>query len=518
MNTFFSFLQLFNRYGIGKGDKIFRFENQEEINVPFITNLIRDIHREFDKKGAILVFLPGWDTISAIEFNLTSVTMEYGNKDNPNYEDDMSVFCLHSQVDMSKQVKVFRPAEPGYRKVILSTNIAETAITIDDVCYVIDCGKINVLCYFPLQKASNLNMEWISKSNGEQRAGRAGRVQEGICWHLFSRQRYESMQKYLDPDIKRQQLEEVVLNIKSLSVLNNLKVEDVMSQMVEPPLRTSVHDAVELLVQIGALDKNENLTHLGENLAKIPLHPQLGKMVLMAVCFRCLDPILSIVSVLSEKDPFVLKSRNKKQELDKIRANFAHGEPSDHLMFVNVIHQWEKAFDSGTNQQFCRKNHLNEKTLDGIYQIKQQLKEKLAQMNILGDYQDLEKNSKNFPLIKSILAYGLHPLIKPTGLDYNKRFSFLDDGNRKRIYINQKSVNANKMLRESWIIYFIARGNKKGTLSAQDCTNLNGSLLLFTNSNELSIEINQYVEKCLTKRQKPTSDDKTVKKVIKCLS
>ena len=205
------------RYGSITGDRIFRFEFQDEINVSFITKLVRDIHRDYDEgmlvKGAILVFLPGWDTISAIDYNLTSETLN-DYRDNPNYEDDLTVFCLHSQVDMSKQVKVFRPAEPGKRKVILSTNIAETSVTIEDVCYVIDCGKINVLRYFPLQKASNLNMEWISKSNGQQRAGRAGRVQEGICWHLYSRHREESLKKYMDPDIKRQQLEEVVLNIK----------------------------------------------------------------------------------------------------------------------------------------------------------------------------------------------------------------------------------------------------------------------------------------------------------------
>ena len=205
------------RYGSITGDRIFRFEFQEEINVSFITKLVRDIHRDYDKgmkvKGAILVFLPGWDTISAIDYNLTSETLN-DYRDNPNYEEDLTVFCLHSQVDMNKQVKVFRPAEPGKRKIILSTNIAETSVTIEDVCYVVDCGKINVLRYFPLQKASNLNMEWISKSNGQQRAGRAGRVQEGICWHLYSQLREESLKKYMDPDIKRQQLEEVVLNIK----------------------------------------------------------------------------------------------------------------------------------------------------------------------------------------------------------------------------------------------------------------------------------------------------------------
>ena len=117
----------FNRYGNGTGDKIFRFENHDEINVLFITKLIREIHHGYDKgskkRGAILVFLPGWDTISEIMNSLTSEKIGYNSRDNPNYEEDITVFCLHSGVEMDEQVKVFRPAKTGYRKVILSTNI-----------------------------------------------------------------------------------------------------------------------------------------------------------------------------------------------------------------------------------------------------------------------------------------------------------------------------------------------------------------------------------------------------------
>ena len=122
------------------------------------------------------------------------------------------------------------------------------------------------------------------------------------------------------------------------------------------------------------------MTPLGTNLAQIPLHPQLGKIVLMAVFFRCLDPLLSIVSVLDQKDPFILKGRNRNQELNKIRVQFSQGEPSDHLMFANLVHQWEKAFHSGTNKQFCAKNSLNEKNLDEIYQIKQHVMERLEKI------------------------------------------------------------------------------------------------------------------------------------------
>ena len=138
-------------------------------------------------------------------------------------------------------------------------------------------------------------MEWIAKSNADQRAGRAGRVQNGTCYHLFSRLRFKDyMADYLDPDIKRQQLEDVILNIKSLH-LPMKKIEDFMKNLVESPASTSVSDAVLLLEQIEALKVTKNyygqvlgeeLTPLGRALTFLPLHPQLGKMVLMACFFR----------------------------------------------------------------------------------------------------------------------------------------------------------------------------------------------------------------------------------------
>ena len=102
------------------------------------------------------------------------------NERSDDYDENLTVLCLHSEVEMSKQVKVFQPAQPGYRKVILSTNIAETSVTIDDIRYVVDCGKVNVLRYDSSSKSSALNTEWISKANGQQRAGRAGPQHDGL--------------------------------------------------------------------------------------------------------------------------------------------------------------------------------------------------------------------------------------------------------------------------------------------------------------------------------------------------
>ena len=140
-------------------------------------------------------------------------------------------------------------------------------------------------------------MEWISKSNAIQRKGRAGRVRDGICWHMFSRNKLEKLRDYIDPDIKRLQLENVVLNIKSLKLRHN-SVHDFMENLVESPSYATIHHAVMTLVKVGAIDDisdSEVLTPLGLKMAGIPLHPNLAKMLIMSCIFKCLDPILKYV-------------------------------------------------------------------------------------------------------------------------------------------------------------------------------------------------------------------------------
>ena len=215
------------RYGSGsqgnKAKKMLDIENPDRIIYEPLIQLIKKIDEERPRDGAILVFLPGWEEISHLEKTLTDFR-------NPAYlGEHADVLPLHSQIEMKKQTMIFAPSLDGRRKVILSTNIAETSVTIDDVVYVIDSGRIKVLRYNPIQKACNLNMEWISKSNAIQRAGRAGRVQEGFCWHMFSSRKFERLKKYLDPDIQRLQLEEVTLKILSLELVRKTFLHEIMT-------------------------------------------------------------------------------------------------------------------------------------------------------------------------------------------------------------------------------------------------------------------------------------------------
>lgn len=188
-------------------DKYSSSFNPEFIDVILIEQLVRKICLD-SEEGAILVFFPGWDEINRTRERLLA---DHIFKD----ESKFLIIALHSMVPFAEQKKVFQRPPPGCRKIVLSTNIAETAITIDDVVFVIDSGRMKEKSYDPYNNVSTLQSSWISKASAKQREGRAGRCQPGICYHLFSRVRAESLSEFQLPEIKRMPLEEPCLQVKN---------------------------------------------------------------------------------------------------------------------------------------------------------------------------------------------------------------------------------------------------------------------------------------------------------------
>lgn len=184
--------------------------NPEHIDTVLIERLLKKICND-SKDGAVLVFLPGWEDINQTREKLLASA----------FFKDLSQFlilALHSMIPSVEQKKVFRRPPGGARKIILSTNIAETAVTIDDVVFVIDCGRMKEKSYDPYNNVSTLQSSWISKASMRQREGRAGRCQPGICYHLFSKFRASSLPDYQVPEIKRMPLEELCLQVSSFSL------------------------------------------------------------------------------------------------------------------------------------------------------------------------------------------------------------------------------------------------------------------------------------------------------------
>ena len=152
------------------------------------------------------------------------------------------IHLLHSSITLEDQLKIFYPPRQNMRKIVLSTNLAETSVTIEDIVYVVDCGRVNNVRYNEYHKTTALKSEWISKSSMIQRAGRAGRVQAGKCWHLFSSKKAEGLKPNLDPSIKRLPLIDIVLTIKSLKL--NVSTDEFLNALIDRPHDSKVDDAI----------------------------------------------------------------------------------------------------------------------------------------------------------------------------------------------------------------------------------------------------------------------------------
>ena len=262
----------------------------EQQNDSLIKNTLHESLLAVDPEAnAILIFLPGWDEIIRLKEKLEASSI-FGN------QYSYLILPLHSMVAPAEQTKVFIRPDVSVRKIILSTNVAETAITIDDVAFVIDSGKHKEKSYDPYTGISTLQSGWISQASAKQRRGRAGRCQPGIAFHLYTRHRSESLEEYQLPEIMRTPLEEMGLQVKLLETPGNrIKIADFLSKAVEPPVLQAVNAAIKLLEAIGALEEgSEKLTVLGRHLASLPISPTLGKMLLYGVIYDCLDPILTV--------------------------------------------------------------------------------------------------------------------------------------------------------------------------------------------------------------------------------
>ncbi|XP_022125421.2 ATP-dependent DNA/RNA helicase DHX36 [Pieris rapae] len=369
----------------------------EELNIDLIVELLKYICK--GEPGAILVFLPGIGDITKL-----MQCMEINGFSNGKYE----IYPLHSKLASLEQRKIFMKPPIGVRKIILATNIAETSITIDDIVYVVDSGRIKVSGLNVDENISTLKTEWVSKANLHQRRGRAGRCQPGICYYLLTSYRAGKLADRLLPELQRSNLLEPVLMLKKL----RLGLANTAFQMVpSPPAEKTVEWAVRHLQKCGALDKTETLTPLGWHLARLPVHPAAGKLLLFGALFGCLDRAASVAAVWSFKDPFLLVI-GKEFEVKSVKRCLAMGEPSDHVAMSEAIMQWESC-SYRDRRSFAFDNFLSNNTLELLIDMKKQLGENLKQMGFLSSSnlqaQWENRNWNNISLFKAIVAASLYP-------------------------------------------------------------------------------------------------------------
>ncbi|CAK7349655.1 unnamed protein product [Dovyalis caffra] len=418
-----------------------------------------------ERPGAVLVFMTGWDDINSLKDQLQA---------HPILGDPSRVLLLacHGSMASSEQRLIFDKAEDGVRKVVLATNMAETSITINDVVFVVDCGKAKETSYDALNNTPCLLPSWISKAAARQRRGRAGRVQPGECYHLYPRCVYDAFADYQLPELLRTPLQSLCLQIKSLQLGS---ISEFLSRALQPPEPLSVQNAVEYLKLIGALDENENLTVLGRHLSVLPVEPKLGKMLILGAIFNCLDPIMTVVAGLSFRDPFLMPY-DKKDLAESAKAHFAGRDYSDHLALIRAYNGWKDAERQQYDYEYCWKNFLSAQTLKAIDSLRKQFFYLLKDTGLV--HQQPENCNAwgiDEHLMRAVICAGLFPgLCSVVNKEKSIALKTMEDG---QVLLYSNSVNAGvPKIPYPWLVF--NEKVKVNSVFLRDSTGVSDSMLL----------------------------------------
>ncbi|HEY0845364.1 MAG TPA: ATP-dependent RNA helicase HrpA [Noviherbaspirillum sp.] len=294
--------------------------------------------------GDVLVFLPGEREIRD--------AAEALRKHHPPH---VEVLPLFARLSVQEQERVFKPSNA--RRIVLATNVAETSLTVPGIRYVVDAGLARVKRYSYRNKVEQLQIEPVAQSAANQRAGRCGRVAAGVCIRLYDEQDFLLRPKFTDPEILRSSLAAVILRMKSL------RLTDVESfPFIEPPMGRAIADGYQLLQELGAVDDANQLTALGRQLAKLPLDPRVGRMILAARDNAALTEVLIIASALSVQDPRD-RPLEAQDAADNAHRKFAD-EKSEFLSYLKIWKWFEEAIEhKKSNKQLadnCRANFLSQ--------------------------------------------------------------------------------------------------------------------------------------------------------------
>ncbi|XP_068585604.1 ATP-dependent RNA helicase DHX33 isoform X2 [Cebidichthys violaceus] len=321
------------------------------------------IHQEAPPSHDILVFMTGQEEIEALARTCRDIAKHLPDGCGP-----MLVIPLYASLPPAQQLRVFQAAPKGCRKVILSTNIAETSVTISGIKFVIDTGMVKAKRFNPDSGLEVLAVQRVSKAQAWQRAGRAGREDSGSCYRLYSEQEFDNLAPMTVPEIQRCNLSGIMLQLMALGI------PDVMNfDFMSKPSPEAVRSAVEHLELLGAVERKEGqvfLTALGKKMASFPLEPRYAKTILLSPDYSCSEEILSIVSLLSV-DTVLYNPPARREEVLAARKKFSSSE-GDHLTLLSIYRAFKKV--SG-NKEWCRENFVNSRNMSLVKEVQAQLKD-----------------------------------------------------------------------------------------------------------------------------------------------
>jgi ATP-dependent helicase HrpA len=339
-----------------------------------IVDAVRELGREGD--GDVLVFLPGEREIRDTADALSSLAEGPSRSSGGGFD----VLPLFSRLSAAEQHRVF--AQHGRRRVVLATNVAETSLTVPGIRYVVDAGLARISRYSVRTKVQRLPIEPVSQASANQRAGRCGRVADGICIRLYSEEDYLGRPEFTDPEILRTNLASVILQMTSLGLGDVARFP-----FLDPPDARNVRAGVQLLEELGALRATKSprgrLTDIGRRLARLPIDPRLGRMILEADRLGCVREVLVVASALSIQDP---RERPVEQQAraDQLHARF-RDDRSDFVAWLNLwsyLREQQRERSSSAFRRMCREEHLNYLRVREWQEFESQLRQVAKQIGL----------------------------------------------------------------------------------------------------------------------------------------
>eukprot|EP01126_Amoeba_proteus_P002125 TRINITY_DN10666_c0_g1_i1.p1 TRINITY_DN10666_c0_g1~~TRINITY_DN10666_c0_g1_i1.p1 ORF type:complete len:726 (+),score=190.78 TRINITY_DN10666_c0_g1_i1:1-2178(+) len=446
--------------------KILYSKTPEEDYLDSAINTVMQIHLN-EAEGDILLFLTGQEEIDTACQILYERMKALGSK-----VPELAILPIYSALPSDIQSKIFEPAPPGGRKVVIATNIAETSVTIDGIYYVVDPGFVKQKVYNPKTGMDALVVVPISKANAKQRAGRAGRTGPGKCYRLYVENAYKN--EMLDapiPEIQRTNMANTVLTLKALGI-NDLLNFDFMDKPSEPAMIAAMHQ----LYSLGALDDEGLLTRMGRKMAEFPLDPPLAKMLLTSVQLGCSKEALIIVAMLSIQNVFY-RPKEKQTLADQKKSRFFQPE-GDHMTLLAVHQAWKS---SGCSSAWCYENFIHTRAMRRAEDVRKQLEQMMDRYKL-----DILSCGKNYNKIRKAIVAGF--FMKAARKDPQEGYKTLVEGTT--VYIHPGSALFQR--NPEWVIYHeLVRTTKEymrevTTIEAQWLTEFAGTFYKVADSNKLS--------------------------------
>nr|XP_022911439.1 putative ATP-dependent RNA helicase DHX33 [Onthophagus taurus] len=362
---------------------------QEDYQTACVATFFK-IHRQAPANEDVLIFLTGQEEIEAVCHQIKMLA-----KDPEVNGPAVRVFPLYAAQPTTQQTAVFQSIPENVRKVIVSTNVAETSITITGVKHVIDSGMVKVRSFHPTTGLDTLKVQRISQEQASQRTGRAGRVSKGNCYRIYTKSQFDCFQKTTIPEIQRSNLSMVALELLSLNI------HMINYDFMDKPPKDATLSAFEQLKVLKAIESVESnkLTELGQQMASFPLDPRFSKILLTASNYGCLEEALTIVAILSSESIFISPPA-KREEANAVRERF-HSAYGDHITYLNAYREY-----TGVSQQnkrnWCHQHYINLRNITYAREVRNQLLEICEKFNL-----PLSSCGSNMDQIRKCLISGL---------------------------------------------------------------------------------------------------------------